>query len=30
VSLIASLLLVRDVRTLGASAPRGPVAAAGR
>jgi predicted MFS family arabinose efflux permease len=30
ISLIASLLLVRDVRTLGASAPRGPVAAAGR
>jgi hypothetical protein len=30
VSLIASLLLVRDVRTLGASAPRDPVAAAGR
>jgi predicted MFS family arabinose efflux permease len=29
-SLIASLLLVRDVRRLGASAPRGPVAAAGR
>jgi predicted MFS family arabinose efflux permease len=29
-ALIASLLLVRDVRTLGASAPRGRVAAAGR
>jgi predicted MFS family arabinose efflux permease len=28
--LVASLLLVRDVRTLGASAPRGRVAAAGR
>jgi hypothetical protein len=30
VTLIASLLVVRDVRTLGATAPRGPVVAAGR